>query len=52
MCLVGRERGCEKIEVMVDRGIVCKLIDMRARLVVLKFAQFLKDERTLSRSLS
>ena len=37
MCLVGRERGGQEVEVMVDRGIVCELINMRARLVVLKF---------------
>ena len=50
--LVRSERRCEKIEVVVDGGIVCELIDMRARLVVCETRVILKDEWTLSRNLS
>ena len=37
---------------MVDRGIVCELIDMRARLTRLEIRVVRKDERTLWRILS
>ena len=38
--LVWRERGSQKVEVVVDGCVVCELIDMRARLGIVKFAKF------------
>ena len=49
--LVEGERRGQEVEIVVNRGVVCELIDMRARLAVLEFASVLKDERTLWRSL-